>query len=186
MERRSCRNKRVYAMTTVKRVKLFTDGACSGNPGPGGYGVILQYGDHRRELSGGFRRTTNNRMELTAAIRGLEALNQRCKVTMTCDSEYVINAITRGWARTWRQRGWRREGKVVPNWDLWTRLLDLLQQQDVTLEWVRGHAGHDENEHCDQLARAAISRAELAIDDGFENPKPPPVVDLADSRSFRG
>lgn len=176
-------------MTILKHVKLFTDGACSGNPGPGGYGVILRYGDHCRELSGGFRRTTNNRMELTAAIRGLEALNQRCKVELTSDSEYVIKAITKGWAFGWRRRGWRRNGLVVPNWDLWTRLLQLLEQQDVTLEWVRGHAGHDENERCDELARAAIARGDLAIDEGFENPKSPPArqdVDPADSRSFRG
>ena len=164
-------------MNRLKQVKLFTDGACSGNPGPGGYGVILQYGEHERELSGAFRKTTNNRMELTAAIRGLEALKQRCKVTLTSDAEYVTNAITKGWARGWRQRGWRRNGNVVvPNWDLWSGLLDLLEQHEVTLEWVRGHQGHHENERCDELARAAIVRGDFGVDDGFETPKPPPPI----------
>src|SRR5262245_21014922 len=116
---------------SLKRVVLFTDGACLGNPGPGGYGVILQYGEHRRELSGGFRRTTNNRMELTAVIKGLEALRERCAVTLFSDSEYVINILSRGWARGWRAKGWRRSGKTVPNWDLWRDLLNLSEQHVV-------------------------------------------------------
>jgi ribonuclease HI len=162
-------------MNRIKEVRLFTDGACSGNPGPGGYGVILQYGEHERELSGAFRRTTNNRMELTAAIRGLAALKERCRVTLTSDAEYLTNAIIKGWARGWQRRGWRRaDNQIVPNWDLWVRLLDLLEQQDVTLAWVRGHQGHHENERCDELARAAIARGIFGVDDGFERPKPPP------------
>ena len=155
-------------------VQVFTDGACSGNPGPGGYGVILQYGEHRRELSGGFRRTTNNRMELTAAVVALEALKRECDVTLISDSEYLVNAISKGWAQSWRAMRWRRKGaKVVPNWDLWNRLLELAERHRVQVEWVEGHAGHAENERCDQLARLAAAGADLPADAGFENPTPP-------------
>src|SRR5438876_6916622 len=136
-----------------KRVVVFTDGACTGNPGPGGYGVILQYGEHRRELSGGFRHTTNNRMELIAAVKALEALKERCSVTLFSDSQYVVNGIAKGWARNWRAKNWRRSrGQVVPNWELWRELLDLCERHHVQVQWVQGHAGHVENEHCDQLA----------------------------------
>lgn len=153
---------------------MFTDGACSGNPGPGGYGVILQYGDRRRELSGGFRRTTNNRMELTGAITGLESLKEPCAVTLVSDSEYVLNGISKGWALGWRARGWRRSGKTVPNWELWQRLLDLCARHRVKVQWVEGHAGHEENERCDELAVLASSGPDLAIDHGYEHPSPPP------------
>ena len=156
-----------------KQVTVFTDGACSGNPGPGGYCAILQYGEHRRELSGGFRRTTNNRMELTAVIKALEALKQPCSVTIFSDSEYVVNSITKGWARGWRAKGWRRSGKIVPNWDLWDRLLELCARHQVEFRWVQGHAGHAENEHCDQLAVLAASASDLAIDAGYEQPRSP-------------
>jgi ribonuclease HI len=156
-----------------KRVTIFTDGACSGNPGPGGYAAILQYGEHRRELSGGFRRTTNNRMELTAAIMALEALKQPCDVTLVSDSEYVVNGVTKNWARGWRAKGWRRSGKIVPNWDLWRRLLELCEQHRVELRWVEGHAGHDENECCDRLAVQAASQDDLPIDLGYEQPPEP-------------
>jgi ribonuclease HI len=160
-------------VSTRKRILVFTDGACSGNPGPGGYGVILQYGEHRRELSGGFRRTTNNRMELTAAIRALESLKEPCHVTLVSDSEYVINGITRGWARSWRAKGWRRSGKIVPNWELWSRLLELCERHDLHLRWVEGHAGHIDNERCDELAVSAAGGGSLAIDLGYEQPPLP-------------
>lgn len=156
-------------MNSPKHVRLYTDGACSGNPGPGGYGVILQYGEHRRELSGGFRRTTNNRMELLAAIKGLEALKQDCIVTLVSDSQYVVNALSKGWARGWKARNWRRkDSEMVPNRDLWARLLDLCDSHDVRVEWVRGHNGHEENERCDELARMAIAAGNLPSDPGFE------------------
>jgi ribonuclease HI len=154
-------------------VTVFTDGACTGNPGPGGYGAILQYGDHRREISGGFRRTTNNRMELTAAIAALEALKQPCTVTLHSDSEYVVNGLSKGWARGWRAKGWIRSGKVVPNWDLWSRLLELCERHRVHVRWVEGHAGHVENERCDRLAVCAAAGADLAIDAGYERPRAP-------------
>ena len=163
-------------VSSSKCVTVFTDGACSGNPGAGGYAAILQYGEHRRELSGGFRRTTNNRMELTAAIRALEALKQPCAVTLMSDSAYVVNGITKNWARGWRAKGWRRAGKVVPNWDLWRQLLDLCDQHRVELRWVEGHAGHSENEACDRLAVAAASSPDLPIDPGYEEPAEPEMA----------
>ena len=153
-----------------KRVVVFTDGACTGNPGPGGYGAILQYGEHRRELSGGFRRTTNNRMELTAAIKALEALKEACAVTVFSDSSYVVNGIRLGWARSWRAKGWRRSGKTVPNWELWRQLLELCERHHVDMQWVEGHAGHVENERCDELAVCAAGGDHLAIDVGYEQP----------------
>jgi ribonuclease HI len=156
-----------------KRVLVFTDGACTGNPGPGGYGVILQYGAHRRELSGGFRRTTNNRMELMAAIRALDALKEPCSVTLVSDSEYVLNGLSKGWARSWRAKGWRRAGKTVPNWELWNRLLELAEHHDVEVQWVEGHAGHEENERCDRLAVAAAAAQNLPVDVGYEQPPSP-------------
>jgi ribonuclease HI len=159
-----------------KRVVVFTDGACTGNPGPGGYAAILQYGEHRRELSGGFRRTTNNRMELTAAIKGLEALKEPCAVTLFSDSQYVVNSIARGWARSWRAKGWRRSGKTVPNWDLWRRLLELCERHHVDAQWVEGHAGHDENERCDELAVEAAGGENLAVDVGYEQPAAPAAI----------
>jgi ribonuclease HI len=157
------------AREALKHVVLFSDGACLGNPGPGGYGVILAYGDHRRELSGGFRRTTNNRMELTAAIKGLQALKERCAVRLVSDSEYVVNAVMKRWVFGWRARGWKRAGgKIVPNADLWEQMLELIEFHDVSLEWVEGHSGHPENERCDELARSAASGNDLLPDVGYE------------------
>ena len=158
-------------MTSKKHVIMYTDGACTGNPGPGGYGVVLLYGEHRRELSGGYRRTTNNRMELMAAIKGLEALKQHCLVTLHSDSQYVVEGIESGWAKRWRGNGWmrnRREPAVNP--DLWGRLLDLCDKHEVDLRWVRGHAGNPENERCDQLAVQATHRSDLQLDEGYESP----------------
>jgi ribonuclease HI len=159
-----------------KDVVVFTDGACTGNPGPGGYGAILQYGEHRRELSGGFRRTTNNRMELTAAIKALEALKEPCFVTLFSDSEYVVKGMAKGWARSWRAKGWRRSGKTVPNWELWHQLLELCERHHVDARWVEGHAGHAENERCDELAVFAAGGQNLAIDAGYERPPAPQAI----------
>ena len=138
-----------------KNVEIFTDGACSGNPGPGGWGVVLRYGGHEKELSGGERDTTNNRMELTAAIEGLSALKEPCRVRLVTDSKYVADGITKGWAASWRSNGWRKaDKKPALNVDLWKKLLDLLEKHEVDIEWVKGHAGHPENERCDELAVA--------------------------------
>lgn len=141
----------------MKEVELFTDGACSGNPGPGGWGVILRYQGHERELSGGEAHTTNNRMELTAVIEGLSALKEPCIVRLCSDSRYVVDAIEKGWAKSWQRNGWRKADKSpAQNADLWERLLTLLDRHQVTLCWVRGHQGHPENERCDRLAVAEV------------------------------
>jgi len=137
----------------MKKVTIYTDGACRGNPGPGGYGVILAYGAARRELSGGEALTTNNRMELLAAIVGLTALREPCEVTLYSDSRYLVDAINEGWARSWQRTNWK--GGKAKNPDLWEKLLSLLDVHRVTFVWVRGHDGHPENERCDTLATAA-------------------------------
>jgi len=155
-----------------KHVSIYTDGACTGNPGPGGYGVILEYGGKRREMSGGYRRTTNNRMELTAAIVGLQALRYPCDVTLYTDSRYLANGIQKGWARSWRAKGWRlASGEPALNVDLWSKLLDLCDLHQVTFEWVRGHAGHDQNERCDELSVAAARGPDLPPDEAYEHPR---------------
>lgn len=133
-------------------VELFTDGACSGNPGPGGWCCILRYGEYEKMLSGGEAQTTNNRMELTAVLEGLATLNRPCEVRVTTDSKYVADSVLKGWVYNWRQKGWLRQGKPVPNTDLWQRLLPLLSEHKVEFNWVRGHAGHPENERCDAEA----------------------------------
>ena len=140
---------------TPTQVSLYTDGACTGNPGPGGWGAILRCGGTEKELSGGEAQTTNNRMELTAAIEGLSALKRPCRVTLYSDSQYLVNAVTKGWAKRWQKNGWMRtKTEAALNPDLWERLLALLEQHEVTFVWVRGHAGHPENERCDRLAVA--------------------------------
>ena len=137
----------------MKSVELFTDGACSGNPGPGGWGAILRFGTAEKELSGGEAVTTNNRMELTAVIEGLSALKEPCAVKLTTDSKYVADGVTKGWAESWRKNGWRKaDKKPALNPDLWEKLLDLLKIHQVEICWVKGHAGHTENERCDKLA----------------------------------
>lgn len=142
-------------MAEKKQVEIFTDGACSGNPGPGGWGTILRYGKHEKELSGGEANTTNNRMELSAVIAGLEALNEPCKVTLYSDSKYFVDAIEQGWAEKWKANGWMRNKKdKALNPDLWEKILGLIKVHEVTLVWVKGHAGHPENERCDKLAVA--------------------------------
>ena len=140
-------------------VELFTDGACSGNPGPGGWGAILPCGTREKELSGGSAQTTNNKMELTAAIEGLKALKYPCRVTLCTDSKYVADGITKGWAASWRARGWKKsDGKPALNPELWEELLELCGKHDVKIIWVKGHAGHPENERCDALAVAETQK----------------------------
>ena len=140
----------------LKTVEIFTDGACSGNPGPGGYGTILRFAGHEKEFSEGFANTTNNRMELLAAITGLKNLKEKCNVTLYSDSQYVVNGIEKGWAAKWRANGWRKSDKSPAlNTDLWEELLNLIALHKVNLVWVKGHAGHAENERCDALAVAA-------------------------------
>ncbi|NOT54069.1 MAG: ribonuclease HI [Deltaproteobacteria bacterium] len=154
----------------MKSITIYTDGACLGNPGPGGYGVVLMYGESRKELSGGYRRTTNNRMELMAAIRGLAALKEPCQVRLISDSSYLVNAIEKGWARRWRTNGWRRQDKKpAENRDLWETILDLCDTHQVRFEWIRGHTGHPENERCDRLAVLAAKSPELPVDTEYEN-----------------
>lgn len=153
----------------MKRVIIYTDGACSGNPGPGGYGVVLKYGDNARELSGGFRKTTNNRMELLAVITGLEYLKERCEVTIFSDSKYIVDAVNKGWARRWKANGWRRNNKdKALNPDLWERLLKLLDTHRTEFRWIKGHAGNKGNERADALAVSAAGDEVLSIDEGYE------------------
>lgn len=150
-------------------VIIYTDGGCRHNPGPGGYGAVLKYGKQRRELSGGFRLTTNNRMELLACIEGLKCLKHPCGVVLHSDSKYVVNGITKGWAKRWRANGWmRNKQEKAVNPDLWAALLDLCEIHDVEFVWVKGHAGIAENERCDQLAGLAMSQPGLAPDTVYE------------------
>ncbi|SMY38811.1 ribonuclease HI [Photobacterium andalusiense] len=139
----------------MKQVEIFTDGSCLGNPGPGGYGTVLRYKQHEKELSGGYFITTNNRMELLAAIMGLASLKQPCQVDLTTDSQYVRQGITQ-WIHNWKKRGWQTaDKKPVKNADLWQQLDQETQRHQVQWHWVKGHAGHPENERCDVLARTA-------------------------------
>lgn len=152
----------------MKNILLFTDGACSGNPGKGGYGAILQYNSFEKEMSRGFVCTTNNRMELMGAIVGLEALKEPCHVDLYSDSKYLVDAIEKGWVFGWRKNGWKKsDKKSALNVDLWQRLLELMEKHDVTLHWVKGHAGHKENERCDRLAVTAYMSGNLYEDSGF-------------------
>lgn len=149
----------------MKKVEIFTDGACSGNPGPGGYGVILRSDDNIKELSAGYRQTTNNRMELRAVIAGLEALREKCTVKVYSDSKYIVDAVRQGWARRWQRNNWyRNKNEKAMNPDLWQNLLELIDQNQVEFIWVKGHAGHAENERCDELAVAAAAGENLLED----------------------
>lgn len=149
----------------LPEVEMFTDGACSGNPGAGGYAVILRFKGRERVLSGGSARTTNNRMELTAVIEGFRALRRPCAVTLCTDSKYVADGLGRGWAESWKRRGWRRgDGKPALNPELWDELLTLTGPHRVRIVWAKGHAGHPENERCDALAVAESKRAADAGD----------------------
>lgn len=155
-------------MSDKPNVTIYTDGACSGNPGPGGYGAVLLFGDKRLELSQGFKNTTNNRMELLAVITALERLSRPCKVTLYSDSQYVVDAVSKRWIYGWQRNRWRRaDKKPAQNVDLWQRLLPLLEKHDVEFKWVRGHNNNVENERCDQLAVAATQGGDLIVDSGF-------------------
>lgn len=143
----------------MKKVEIFTDGACSGNPGPGGWGAILRCGNTEKELSGGEKDTTNNRMELTAVISALKALKYPCEVNVTTDSKYVYESVTKGWVYSWKKNGWRKaDKKPALNPDLWDELLSLLEIHTVTFTWVKGHNEHPENERCDRLAVAECNK----------------------------
>ena len=154
---------------SLKKVLIYTDGSCSGNPGAGGYGTLLIYNKHRKELSGGFRLTTNNRMEMMAVIVGLETLNTKCDVTLYTDSRYLVDAITKGWAKKWQANNWKRNKKEsAKNPDLWQQLLDLCEKHEVNFVWVKGHTGHPENEYCDHLAVEASQQSNLPSDHVYE------------------
>ena len=156
-------------MAEKSLVTIYTDGACSGNPGPGGYGTILLAGRNRKELSAGFRRTTNNRMELLAVIVGLQALKRPCKVELFSDSKYVVDAINKGWALRWQANKWKRNKKdKALNIDLWKQLLPLLEKHEVSLHWVKGHSTDQENNRADRLAVEASRQSVLPPDEGFE------------------
>ncbi len=143
----------------MKKIVIYTDGACSGNPGPGGWGVVLQYGAHEKELSGGDAHTTNNKMELTAVIEALRLLKEPCQVDLYSDSKYVIDGITKGWAKGWRARGWKKADKTpAKNPELWEALLQLLDVHTVSFHWVKGHADNPYNNRCDELAVQAYQK----------------------------
>ncbi len=156
-------------MSPDTTVRAYSDGSAIGNPGPGGYGVLLTWNGQEKELSAGYRRTTNNRMELLGAIIALEALKRPSTVILSTDSQYVVNGIEKGWAKKWRANGWRRNKKEMAlNPDLWGRLLNAVDRHHVTFEWVRGHAGHPENERCDVLANTAARTNAVLVDEEFE------------------
>ncbi len=152
-----------------KKIIIYTDGGCEPNPGRGGYGVVMLYGKHRKELSQGYRLTTNNRMELLAVIKGVEALREPCAVKLYSDSKYIVNAMKEGWMRSWKMRGWRRKkNKEVINCDLWKTLDVLSRKHKIEFIWVKGHANVPLNERCDQLAENALNSSNLLIDEGYE------------------
>jgi ribonuclease HI len=153
----------------LKTVEMFTDGASSGNPGPGGYGVVLKHNNIRKELSAGFRKTTNNRMELMAVIKGLSALKSKCRVIIHSDSKYIVDAFQQGWIFKWAERGWMRDKRhKVENPDLWKKLFALIKEHEVEFNWVKAHNGHIENERCDILAVKASQSKNLQVDEYYE------------------
>lgn len=154
----------------MKKVLIYTDGSSRGNPGPGGYGAMLICGEHQKECSGGYEKTTNNRMELMAVIVALEALKKPCEVEVFSDSKYVIDSLVKGWIHGWRKRGWVKADKQpLKNTDLWKRLYEAMQPHEVKWIWVKGHAGNRYNERCDRLATRAAKRKNLPVDSGFLN-----------------
>ncbi len=149
----------------MKEITIYTDGACRGNPGPGGYAAVLIHDGRRKEMSGGWSNTTNNRMEMMAAIVGLGVLKERCQVTLFSDSQYLVQSITQGWAVRWQANGWKRNKKeIAKNIDLWQQLLELCDKHDVAFKWTKGHAGDPENERCDELATTAADSSNLEED----------------------
>ncbi len=156
----------------MTQVTIYTDGACSGNPGPGAYGAILQSGKHNREIAQGYRRTTNNRMELMAVLAALKILTRPCTVTLYSDSRYVVDGIEKGWAKSWKARGWKKADKQPAlNADLWSMILEQLARHQVKLVWVKGHASNPGNNRCDELAVAASKSGNLLVDNGYETEK---------------
>ncbi|HAN09849.1 MAG TPA: ribonuclease HI [Clostridiales bacterium] len=154
----------------MKQIEIYTDGACSGNPGPGGYGTILKYKDNEKHFSQGYKLTTNNRMEILSVIVGIEALSETCEVTVYTDSKYVSDSISQGWAKKWKENNWKRNSKEKAlNIDLWDRLLNLIDKHKITVVWVKGHSGHEYNEKCDKLAVAACRADNLLEDEGYSN-----------------
>jgi ribonuclease HI len=152
-----------------KKVTIYTDGACKGNPGPGGYGIVMIFGKHRKEVSGGYKMTTNNRMEILAAIEGLKLLKEPCEVELFTDSKYLVNSIEQGWAKRWRSKNWmRNKDERAINADLWNILLNLCEKHAVTFTWVKGHASNQENNRCDELAVEASNQKKLPIDNCYE------------------
>jgi len=159
-------------MESSKHVNIYTDGSCLRNPGPGGYGIILEYDGKKTEKSGGFRNTTNNRMELLAAIVALESLKEKCQVTIYTDSEYLVNSMTRGWAKKWQANKWvKSDKKPAINPDLWGTLLKLCEKHAVEFIWIQGHNNHPQNERCDRLANEAAKKSNLPADEVYENTK---------------
>jgi ribonuclease HI len=155
-------------MEQLQEVEIYTDGACSGNPGSGGYGIVLKHRDNIKEISGGYRQTTNNRMELIAVITGLEALKRTCEVKLYSDSKYIIDAVNKGWTKKWKENGWRRDrNKPVKNVDLWIKILNLAERHKITWVWVKGHDENVFNNRCDKLAQEAINKQPLQEDLGF-------------------
>ncbi len=146
----------------MKKIDIYTDGACSGNPGPGGWGAVLRYKNHQKEISGSENNTTNNRMEITALIKALEIVKEPCNIKVYTDSKYVCDSITKGWALSWKNKGWKKsDGKPALNSDLWEKLLSLINIHNVEFTWIKGHAGHPENELCDKLATSAIKQIKI-------------------------
>lgn len=153
----------------MKHVTIYTDGSSRGNPGPGGFGCLLIYNNQQREISGGFAKTTNNRMEIMAALRGIESLKEPCEVTLYSDSKYLIDTMAKGWIHGWKKKGWSRgPNKPLKNIDLWQRMSQTIQGHKIQWKWVKGHAGHAENERCDELATAAADRRGNPADEGFK------------------
>ena len=155
-------------MNQSQQIIIYTDGACTGNPGAGGYGAVLISGAERQEISGGYKLTTNNRMEMMAAIAALKSLATKSKVVLHSDSKYIVDAVNQGWAKRWQANGWKRNKKEkAKNPDLWQELLDLCQKHEIDFVWVKGHAGIPENERCDRLAVAAAQQPNLPPDPGY-------------------
>ena len=151
-------------------LEIWTDGACVLNPGPGGYGIVFESQGQKWEKAGGFRLTTNNRMEIVGALVALETLPEKCKAIIYSDSQYLVNSIMKGWAKRWRSKGWNKKGnKKVPNADLWDRMLQLCAQHKVEFRWIKGHGSSAENERCDQLAESAARKPNLPVDEGYTN-----------------
>jgi ribonuclease HI len=161
-------NEKKESTQAAPEILIYTDGGCQNNPGPGGYGAVIMAGNKRNEISQGYRMTTNNRMELMACVAALKSLESRVKVVLHSDSRYVVNGMNKGWAKRWKSNGWMRtKTEAAENADLWSELLDLTENRDVSFVWVRGHAGNIENERCDKLATDAAFRSDLREDVGY-------------------